>query len=164
MSGRSPIAVDLRVEDPRWGSRRELKRLVERAVGAAVTVAHLDVPPHAELSVVLTDDGAVRALNRDYRGFDKPTNVLSFPAGPTPPRTPLLGDVVVARETVEREACAEGKTGAQHLTHLVVHGLLHLFGHDHETDTDAERMERTETAILAALGLPDPHEPIDGER
>jgi probable rRNA maturation factor len=163
MSGRPSIeameriAADVIVEDDAWGAAERLERLVVRAVDAAAEVAALPVPPGAELSVVFTDDARVRALNRDYRGKDAPTNVLSFPPGPVPPTTPLVGDVVLARETVEAEAASAGIWRDDHVTHLVVHGLLHLFGYDHVEDDAAEAMEATERAVLARLGLPDPY-------
>lgn len=119
-----------------------------------------------ELGVTLTDDATVRTLNRDWRGQDKPTNVLSFPAaddGPAglPAELPrLLGDVVLAYGVCAAEAAAQGKALADHLSHLVVHGVLHLAGHDHEVETEAARMEALETAILAGLGIADPY----GER
>lgn len=116
----------------------------------------------AEVAVVLATDAFARALNRDYRGIDRPTNVLSFPAGdpvalqlPGAPR--LLGDVVIAFETTRDEAARLGKPVAEHLCHLVVHGILHLIGYDHESERDAEAMERLETAILAVFHLADPY-------
>jgi probable rRNA maturation factor len=163
MSGRpstraaSRIAADVIIEDARWGAEAPLGALIETAVETAVDVARLAVPLGAELAVVLTDDARVRALNRDYRGKDAPTNVLSFPAGPMPPRSALLGDIVLARETLETEAAAAGMARDAHLTHLVVHGLLHLFGYDHMDDEEAAHMEATESAVLARLGLPDPY-------
>ncbi len=102
----------------------------------------------------MSDDAQVRALNRDYRGKDKPTNVLSFPM---PEDSGLLGDVVLARETLEREAAEQGKTFADHLTHLVVHGVLHLYGFDHQNDTDAADMEAREVRALAQLGIDNPY-------
>lgn len=116
----------------------------------------------AEVAVVLAADAFVQALNRDYRGIDRPTNVLSFPAGdpgarPLPGAPRLLGDVVIAFETTRDEAARLGKPVAEHLCHLVVHGILHLIGYDHESEQDAEAMERLETAILGALGVADPH-------
>ncbi len=109
---------------------------------------------------MLTDDSAIRALNRTWRGFDAPTNVLSFPSGHlraggvSPPH---LGDIVIAFQTVAREAKTEGKPFGQHLAHLAVHGYLHLIGHDHETARDARKMERLEPKILAQLDIPDPY-------
>ena len=127
---------------------------------------------HLEISILLTDDGTVRALNRDHRGRDRATNVLSFAgadaislqmdakrgdaiAGSAPT---LLGDVVVAFETVAAEAADQGKTLADHLSHLIVHGILHVLGYDHEVDDAARRMERLEIGILADLGVADPYD------
>lgn len=119
-------------------------------------------PGSAELVLVLADDRLVRGLNRDYRGQDRPTNVLSFAgldgSAETAADTPLmLGDVVLARETIAREAEAQGKIAAEHLAHLVVHGALHLVGYDHGTAPEAERMESLERAIMAGLGFADPY-------
>ena len=106
------------------------------------------------LTVALSDDKRVQALNRRDRQQDKPTNVLSYPSG----ERDFLGDVVLARQTVWREAKSQGKTPADHLAHLVVHGTLHLMGYDHETsEADAERMEALERRILAKLGIADPY-------
>lgn len=104
------------------------------------------------VTVVLADDDTVRDLNRTFRGSDKPTNVLSFKG-----EGRELGDVVLAYETVKREAKEQGKSFASHTAHLVVHGCLHLLGHDHERERDARKMETLETAILARLGFPDPY-------
>ncbi len=113
-----------------------------------------------ELSLVFTDDAAIQEINAEWRGKDKPTNVLSFPAFPLEPGKmpgPMLGDIVIARETVEREAVDLDKSFEDHLTHLLVHGFLHLFGYDHMETGEAERMEALETRILAVLGLSDPY-------
>jgi probable rRNA maturation factor len=126
-------------------------RLARKAAKAALAAA---AEGPVEVSLALADDAAVRVLNRDYRGKDKPTNVLSFESG----GRPFLGDVVLALETVLAEAKAQGKQPADHLAHLVVHGVLHLLGHDHETRAEAARMERVEIAILSRLGVPDPYE------
>jgi probable rRNA maturation factor len=115
-------------------------------------------PP--ELSLVFTDDRSIRKINAEWRGQDKPTNVLSFPAFPVTPGKmpgPMLGDIVVAHETLKREAEELEKPFEAHLTHLLVHGFLHLFGYDHIEDEEAERMEGLETRILARLGLSDPY-------
>ena len=114
------------------------------------------------IGVRLTDDDEQRRLNRTYRGKDAPTNVLAFPladlADPLPPGSPLLlGDIVLAFETVRREAAAQGKPLADHLRHLVVHGVLHLLGFDHESEAEAVAMEAREVELLAALGVPDPY-------
>ena len=124
-----------------------VERLVRRAARAAVK-------GQKSLTIALADDKAVRALNARHAKKDKPTNVLSYPSG----ERAFLGDIVLARQTVWREAKAQKKTPADHVTHLVVHGTLHLLGHDHETsDADAERMEALERRILAKLGVADPY-------
>jgi probable rRNA maturation factor len=154
------LAVDiaLLVESPLWTDEAAWRAAAERAVAAAVDVAELDVPVGAELSLVLTDDAAIRDLNREHRGKDKATNVLSFPGfDPDEAPEPLLGDIVIAYETVAREAAEEAKPIADHFCHLVVHGMLHLFGYDHETDDDAEVMEAEERRVLARLGIADPY-------
>ncbi|MEQ9490156.1 MAG: rRNA maturation RNase YbeY [Alphaproteobacteria bacterium] len=137
--------------------------LVERAVTAALAIERDRLDGPAELSVLLSDDDAVQALNRDWRGKDKPTNVLSFPAGtPDLPGMPhLLGDIVFARETVEREAVAQNKTVEAHLMHLAVHGFLHLLGYDHETPSEAAEMEAREIGILATLDVANPYQEPD---
>jgi probable rRNA maturation factor len=116
----------------------------------------------AEVGVVLADDPLLRRLNREHRGRDKPTNVLSFPLERAGPRASagaplLLGDVVLAFRTVRREARAQGKRFERHAAHLLVHGTLHLLGFDHERASDAREMERHEVRILARLGVPDPY-------
>src|SRR3954465_14168393 len=133
-----------------------------RAVAAALRTAAVPLPSPPEVSVLLAGDGRVRELNRDWRGKDRPPKFLPFPAGgpgmPLPPEGPLpLGDVAVALETVLREAAAEGKTPEAHPAPLVVHGTLHLLGHDHEAEDEAERMEALEVRALEALGITDPY-------
>jgi probable rRNA maturation factor len=152
-------SLDIRMQSRKWREVGDLRPRVTAAVGAALALAPVKPSPGAELSLLLTDDKRIRIVNRDWRGFDKATNVLSFPAAP-PNRiaqSPALGDVVLAYETVAREAEAEGKPIADHLSHLVIHGLLHLLGQDHETDADADRMEALEIAALARLGIADPY-------
>jgi probable rRNA maturation factor len=110
--------------------------------------------------VVLTDDAAMRRLNAKWRDKDKPTNVLSFPAFPLKPGAPLppmLGDIVLAEETVSREAELADKPLDHHITHLIVHGFLHLVGHDHENEAEAGIMEELERRALARLAIPDPY-------
>src|SRR5260221_1795599 len=125
-----------------------VERLVRKAARAAIGRTK------KSLTVALADDKRVRALNKRDRRKDKATNVLSYPSG----EKSFLGDVVLARQTVWREARAQRKTPADHLAHLVVHGTLHLLGHDHETgEADAERMEALERRILAKLGIDDPY-------
>lgn len=159
MTGPGPVAVDVLVEDPAWDAEPDLAGLVERAVDAAAARADAEILPGAEVSVLLTDDARIRVLNRDHRGIDRPTNVLSFPQEDPQADAygPLLGDIVVARETVMREAVDGGLPFRHHLAHMIVHGFLHLVGYDHVDDAEAEEMERLETAVLAALGIPDPY-------
>lgn len=146
---------------------------VRRAALAALEGAG-DTTPEGVLlvSLVLADDALVQTLNRDYRGKDKPTNVLSFalteqtgdakPLVRQPDSPIVLGDVVLALETIGRESVDQGKTFADHLSHLVIHGILHLLGYDHQTDEDAERMERLEARILGGLGIADPYRAAAG--
>jgi probable rRNA maturation factor len=142
----------------------DVEDLVRSAATAAWRACDGGTAAAVEISVVLADDAMVRTLNRDHRGKDRPTNVLSFPiatagtAGGADAVPTMLGDVVLACETVIAEAAAQGKSVADHLRHLVVHGVLHLAGHDHEDDAEAERMERLETRILADLGVGDPYQ------
>lgn len=126
---------------------------------AALKASKARVKGVAELSIVLTDDAEQRELNRDWRGKDSATNVLSFPQiEPFGPVTGILGDVILARETLEREAIDLGKSLSDHFTHLIVHGFLHILGYDHIDEQDALAMEALETQILAGLGIADPYE------
>jgi probable rRNA maturation factor len=149
------VVIDVSIGDLAWGDGAALEALVARTVQAAITVVPLHPAPGAELSVLFTDDRQMRMLNGRWRNKDAPTNVLSFPA-PLPGG--VLGDIVLARETVAAEAAAEGKTIDAHVAHLVLHGFLHLFGFDHGTAAAAARMEATERRVLAALGIPDPYD------
>jgi probable rRNA maturation factor len=156
--GNVPVDIDISIESGEWPDEASLARLVDRAVAAAF--AETGVAGRSELSVVFSDDSHIQKLNAGWRGKDKPTNVLSFPAFPLVqggPLPPMLGDIVLAAETVAREAALEDKPVENHITHLVIHGLLHLLGYDHETDTEAEAMEATERAALARLAIPDPY-------
>ncbi|RWC48476.1 rRNA maturation RNase YbeY [Mesorhizobium sp.] len=156
--GNVPVDIDISVEAGDWPDEASLTRLVDRAVAAAF--AETGVVGHSELSLVFSDDAHIRTLNAGWRGKDKPTNVLSFPAFPFAqggPLPPMLGDIVLAAETVAREAALEEKPVENHISHLVIHGLLHLLGYDHETDTEAEAMEAIERAALARLAIPDPY-------
>lgn len=168
MAAEPPPAIDLAitVEDAAWTEvLADAEARVETAVRAAVAGARGDgagavfAAAAYELGVVLSDDARVRALNRDWRGRDEPTNVLAFEAGEAPPAGApwQLGDVVVAFATTRAEAKAGGRVLADHLAHLVVHGVLHLFGYDHGTDAEAERMETLETGILSGLDVADPY-------
>lgn len=153
------VRADILVEADGWPPESDLQALVDRAL-AACRVAELPaLAEDAEVSLVFTDDARIRVLNRQYRGKDAPTNVLSFPAAPLLPGRlgPPLGDVVLALETIAAESSAQGLRFADHLTHLILHGFLHLVGHDHEKDGEAAVMERLETAILARLAIADPY-------
>lgn len=143
-------------------SQAELLRpLIKNGVETAVKIAELSMPAEAELSVLLANDEKLKALNNDWRGKDKPTNVLSFPGSDVLPgeaAESILGDIVISVETTKREAELENKRFDDHFTHLIIHGLLHLFGYDHETEEQALQMETLETEILAQLGITDPYE------
>lgn len=154
----SRLHLDLIEACPAWGDAIPEIEAICRATANAALAAAADPVEH-ELSVLLADDAGIRALNRAWRGKDQPTNVLSFPAGaPLVPGAPrLLGDVALAYETVAREAAEQGKSLADHFRHLLVHGVLHLLGHDHEEEEAAERMEGLERRILAGLGVADPY-------
>ena len=153
-------AIEILVESARWSGRRGVQPLLRRAIAgasAALPAKAARSTGGAELAIVLTNDSAVRKLNRTWRGKNEPTNVLSFPADQQIGPNRLLGDIVIAYETLAREARAERKPFDHHLAHLAVHGFLHLCGYDHESDRQAATMERLETAILARLGVPDPY-------
>lgn len=160
------LDIDILHEAGIWSPAGE--EAVRRAARRAFEVA--GGGDAAELCVVLADDAFVQTLNKTYRGKDKPTNVLSFPTGAIPVavgpeplwggetgRARPLGDIVLAEETLTREASEQGKSFADHLSHLVVHGVLHLLGEDHEEDDAAEAMEALEREILASLGIADPY-------
>ena len=160
VGSRGKIDLELVVEAGSWPAEAELFALTRRALDGVVTTLADGDSPDSELSLVFTDDAHVRALNAGWRGKDRPTNVLSFPAFPRGKRgalPPMLGDIVLAAETVAREAQLEEKPLADHLAHLIVHGILHLIGYDHESDAEAEEMEGLERQILAGLGIPDPY-------
>ncbi|MBR0557179.1 rRNA maturation RNase YbeY [Ciceribacter sp. L1K23] len=159
------LDLQIAVEDDGWPEEASLRALGERVLATAlrylVESERQPLPKQPpELSLVFTDDASIREINSEWRGQDKPTNVLSFPAFPLQPGKmpgPMLGDIVMARETLEREAAELEKTFDEHLSHLLVHGFLHLFGYDHMNDEEASVMEGLETRILAQLGLSDPY-------
>jgi probable rRNA maturation factor len=161
-----PITEVLVVADC-WQTEPDAEAVIQRAVAAAAEIADVEIG-EAELAVMLTDDSGIRTLNNNWRGIDKPTNVLSFPALPPtgsggPDDAPrMLGDIAIAYETTRKEADDEQKPFDHHLSHLAVHGFLHLIGYDHEKDADAEKMESLEREILSQLGIPDPY--ADRER
>ncbi|GIL39245.1 rRNA maturation RNase YbeY [Roseiterribacter gracilis] len=154
------LVLHIDVEHDGWREMGDVETIARTAIEAALATE----PPQAktiEIGARFADDAIVQMLNRDYRGKDKPTNILSFPLedAPAAPDAPLLlGDLALAFETTRREAAEKRIPLAQHATHLLVHGTLHLLGHDHEDDEDATRMERLEVEILARLGVPDPYE------
>lgn len=155
-----PLDIDLLVEAGHWPDEKELAKLAELAAGAAFAEIGSGWSGQSELSLVFSDDAHIRELNAGWRGKDKPTNVLSFPAFPISgggSLPPMLGDIILAAETVSREAELERKPLENHISHLVIHGLLHLLGYDHETDAEAEEMEAAERAALARLAIPDPY-------
>ncbi len=177
--------IAIAVEAGDWPGRRALSALAGRAVDAAVAALADDDPsplsvsppqggrgttePRPELSILFTDDAGIRALNRDWRGKDKPTNVLSFPLavpragapaisdGTNPASNLLLGDVILSAETIAREAALAGKPLEDHMAHLIIHGFLHLLGYDHETQPEAEKMEQLERVALKRMGISDPY-------
>lgn len=165
MRASGALELDLLIPHPDWQqSVGDVEATCRQAATAAFAAVWRD-PRSAEASLMLTDDAQVCALNRDYRGRDEPTNVLAFAAlegghlltggdleGPV-----VLGDVVIARETLLAEAVRDAKSPADHLCHLVVHGILHLLGYDHQGEEDAVTMEALEVRILASLGVNDPY-------
>jgi probable rRNA maturation factor len=160
----SGLKIDVLVDSEQWENTARAKVVVRRALKQAATTLSKKT---AELAIVLTDDAAMRRLNRHWRGVDAPTNVLSFATrnhGDWPGKLlgshllgNHLGDIVLAYETVKREAHREGKPFDHHLAHLVVHGFLHLLGYDHGNEAQARRMETTERTILRDLAVPDPY-------
>lgn len=146
------VTADIVVESGLWQAEPQAEATIHAAIAAAA--------PHStrggEVSILLADDSAVREVNRQWRGLDKPTNVLSFPAADTPATQGHLGDIVIAFETLQRECESEGRLFVHHLAHLTVHGFLHLIGYDHETDAQADEMERLESRIMIAMNMPDP--------
>jgi probable rRNA maturation factor len=167
MPERPRLSIAISIEDPSWAklapdSARVLRRAARDALAQAKKDGWKGSRVGHEISFVLADDKRMRALNRAYRGKDKPTNVLSFAAldaaRPKPGTPWLLGDVVLASGVIAREAKAQRKDLAHHLTHLAVHGVLHLLGYDHEQDRDAEAMEALEIAALARMGIANPYE------
>lgn len=146
------IELDLRVEDAAWTeAMADLAAICQRALNAAADQKQAT----GEVSLLLTEDAEIQALNRDWRSKDKPTDVLSFPADPMD--APFLGDIAVSLGVMGRDAEARQVGLDQHLSHLLIHGFLHLLGHDHKDDTQASEMEALEIAALASLGWPDPY-------
>jgi probable rRNA maturation factor len=166
----SGVTVDVLSESPLWEAEPGAEAIVRRAISQAAAATNAAAPaaiPATEVAVLLCDDAMIAALNAQWRGRAEPTNVLSFPAPPAGGASASessaihLGDIAIACETVRREAGEQGLTVSAHLTHLAVHGFLHLLGYDHQTDGEAERMEGLEREILASLGISDPYAPHD---
>jgi probable rRNA maturation factor len=158
------IALDISVEAEAWSGLPDAEALAQQAADAAVAAhgrpdGEAEACEACEVGVLLTDDARIRDLNRSWRGKDTPTNVLSFPApaGPGVHFPRYLGDLALAYETLAREAEDESKPLAHHFAHLVVHGVLHLLGHDHEAEDEAQVMEALEVKALATLGIADPY-------
>ena len=152
---RSKIDVDVLQDAGVWNDFEDIETLVEAAVAEVAAEPHFALGK-VSVTVVLSDDARVTDLNGQFRSKPRPTNVLSFPPGPGA-AAGYLGDIVVASETVQREAHEQDIPFDHHLQHLVIHGLLHLLGMDHENEMDAEAMERLEIKILARLGVANPY-------
>ena len=156
-------AIDIQVASKLWQAQPLAEQTVREAIAAAAAALST---ADGEVSILLTDDKAIRALNRDWRGIDKPTNVLSFPApdatAGAPPK--MLGDIVMAYETLARECDEEDRVFLHHLAHLTVHGFLHLIGYDHQTDSQADEMEGLESKIMTRMTVPDPYFARDLDR
>jgi probable rRNA maturation factor len=151
--------IDIQVASPLWAAQPRTEETIRAAIAAAASARRVE----AGVSVLLTDDAAIRALNRDWRQLDKPTNVLSFPAAKDASRA-FAGDIVIAYETLARECADEDRAFLHHLAHLTVHGFLHLIGYDHQTDAQAEEMEGLESRIMRFMNMPDPYLARDLER
>ena len=148
--------IDVTIEAEEWASLDAPSQLAENAILAAIWESGVSLGANAEVSVLFCGDGFIRDLNRKWRGIDQPANVLSFPSGGDAASTPLLGDIVIAFETASREASEAGRPLRDHVAHLLVHGFLHLTGHDHTGAAEAETMEVLERAILGRLEIADP--------
>lgn len=157
------ILADIEIDGEGWDEVVDLTPTIVAALEAAAAGCGVALKPDAAVSVLLTDDARMRDLNRQWRRQDKPTNVLSFAALPPEKiaaqasKTPFLGDIALGYGTVRTEALDEAKPFRDHVSHLVVHGFLHLVGFDHEAEAEAQVMETLETRVLAELGIPDPY-------
>ena len=152
------MIIDCAFETEWWMSESALEKISLVAISAASELLDAAPDKDSEVSLLFTDDQHVHELNRQYRQQDKPTNVLSFAAQEGGgPATLMLGDIVLARQTIEREAVEQDKSREDHLTHLIIHGFLHLLGYDHETDGEAEIMEDLETRVLVTRGIAGPY-------
>jgi probable rRNA maturation factor len=153
------LSLDISVPCALWRRLPQARKMARETIAACAAESGIAACAGADVSLCLADDERLRALNSRWRGVDKPTNVLSFPAARSrpPERSPALGDIVLAFETLEREAKVFGAPLADHYRHLVAHGFLHLLGYDHRTDEEAERMETLEKRVLARFGVADPY-------
>jgi len=154
------LTIDCQVESGHWATLDSLQQKAETALAATMEVLDFPLPKESEVSIVFCNDAKIKELNGQWREQDKPTNVLSFATNDGVAReswSPLLGDIILANETLAREALEQEKPFDAHLTHLMVHGFLHLLGFDHETSEEAEVMEKTEINALSKLGIADPY-------
>jgi len=149
--------IDVSIESPEWEGFEALTEFVEKVIETAVEDCGRQLTEKAEISIVLCSDSFIEDLNRKWRGIAQPTNVLSFPMAGDPTTQPLLGDIVIAFGTAQHEAAAAGNPLRDHVAHLLVHGFLHLIGHDHQEIAEAEAMEALERTILGHLGIADPY-------
>ena len=151
--------LDITLEAGNWDAIGRIEELCRRATDETCRAANCTLTEDPEIGIILSDDAHIRALNAQHRGKDTPTNVLSFPiCDPDDPvKGPLLGDIVVSIETIAREAKTQQKTLDAHFCHLIVHGILHLFGYDHQIEQEAGHMEALETHIMGLLGFDDPY-------
>jgi probable rRNA maturation factor len=150
------VNVDILVNADAWEALPDLEGLADRVVRETHAQSDATLAEECELCITFCDDEEIRALNAEWRGQDKPTNVLSFPTPGALAQKPLLGDIVIAFETVAREAREQDKSLADHTAHMIIHGFLHLIGYDHETSDEAEVMEALERRAAQALGMNDP--------
>jgi probable rRNA maturation factor len=157
MSGPRDLVIETRIDGAGWTALEGLDALVAGSVRAALEESGDELAEGAEVSLLFCDDAAIRELNRQFRGQDKPTNVLSFPGPDSLETSVFLGDIAIAFDTVAREALEQRKPLEQHCRHMIVHGFLHLLGYDHEDDEEAEAMEAMEIRILQRLGVDDPY-------
>lgn len=153
--------LDIAIADEGWHEALEAAPETFCQQAAEAVLQALDIRGPVEISIVLDNDAHVAALNEQYRNRHGPTNVLSFPgedaAAARPGQAAMIGDIVIARQTLLREAAAQNKMVRQHFMHLLVHGILHLLGYDHQNEAEAREMEGLETRILAGLNIPDPY-------
>jgi probable rRNA maturation factor len=155
------LAIDIAVESPEWDRLPNLDALVGECVQTVLARTGDEFGEGAELSLLFCDDARIRELNREFRGKDKATNVLSFPGPEEAGGARLLGDIALAFETIDAEAREQDKSLEQHCRHMIVHGLLHLLGFDHEDPAEAEAMEATEIEVLELMGVANPYRDDD---